>query len=78
MTKCFFEEEVPRRVSSPQAALLFRCSGRTWVAEETGTREALAQTFKAAPTCVGFNVFFEVYCGFSINNTLTSVVFGAS
>lgn len=78
MTKRFFEEEIPRRVASPQAALLFHCSGRTWIAEETGTRPALSETFKHAPTCVGFNVYFEVYCGFSINNTLTSVVFGAS
>ena len=78
MTKRFFEEDVPRRVQSPQAALLFHCSGRTWLADAAGEREKLAETFKLAPPCVGLNVYFEIYCGFSINNTLTSVVFGAS
>jgi hypothetical protein len=78
MTRRFFEEDIPRRVQSPQAALLFHCSGRTWLAEADGSRDKVAETFKLAPTCVGMNVFFEIYCGFSINNTLTSVVFGAS
>ena len=39
--------------------------------------EALAEAMKKGPPSVGFNVFFEVYCGFHINTTLTSLVFGS-
>lgn len=77
-TRKFFESEIPARIQSPRAALLFHCSGRKVFAAMAGKGEALAQTFRAAPPCVGFNVQFEIYCGFSINSTLTSLVFGAS
>jgi hypothetical protein len=39
---------------------------------------ALSRTFASAPPCVGLNVHFEIYCGFHINTTLTSLVFGRS
>jgi hypothetical protein len=77
-TKRFFEEDIPRRVSSPQAALFFHCSGRKWFAESTGTTEALSSTFRSAPPCAGMNVHFEIYCGFHINTTLTALVFGGT
>ncbi len=77
-TKRFFEEEIPRRVKSPEAALFFHCSGRKWFAQSTGTYEALGETFRRAPPCAGMNVHFEIYCGFHINTTLTALVFGAS
>jgi len=77
-TKRFFEQELPSRVASPRAALLFHCSGRKWFAQSTGKYPALGDTFKAAPPCIGMNVHFEIYCGFHINTTLTSLVFGAS
>jgi hypothetical protein len=77
-TRRFFEQEVPMRVQSPRAALLFHCSGRKWYAESTGKLTALSEAFRSAPPCAGMNVHFEIYCGFHINTTLTSLVFGAS
>jgi hypothetical protein len=78
-TRRFFEQELPARVSSPRAALLFHCSGRKWYAQSTtGKIPALSEVFRAAPTCVGMNVHFEIYCGFHINTTLTALAFGAS
>jgi hypothetical protein len=77
-TKKFFEVEVPARVHNPRAALLFHCSGRKWFAQSTGKIPGLSDAFKSAPPCVGMNVHFEIYCGFHINTTLTSLVFGAS
>ncbi len=76
MTRKFFEEELPRSVPNPTAALLFHCSGRAWVAHALGKSEALSQTFRAAPPCAGFNVHFEIYSGFHINTTLTVLAFG--
>jgi hypothetical protein len=76
-TKRFFEEDIRRRVASPQAALFFHCSGRKWFAESTKTTGALSETFRHAPPCGGMNVHFEIYCGFHINTTLTALVFGA-
>ena len=46
------------------------------VAMMMGKIGELAQTFTAAPPCVGFNCYFEIYCGFAINATLTALVFG--
>lgn len=75
-TKKFFEDELPKRVPNPTAALLFHCGGRAWVANALGKSEALAKSFKAAPPCAGFNVHFEIYSGFQINTTLTVLAFG--
>jgi hypothetical protein len=79
-TTRFFQDEVPRRVKSPQGALLFHCSGRHWIAMGMGLEEQLSNTFRDAPKfpVAGMNVYFETFCGFSINNTLTSLVFGSS
>lgn len=74
----FLEVEVPARVQSPRAMLLFHCSGRAYYAATTGQLPALSETFKAAPPCAGMNVQFEIYCGFHINTTLTSLVFGGA
>jgi hypothetical protein len=76
-TRNFFEHEVPRRVQSAQAAILFSCSGRAFSAHTAGASQAVSETFRAAPPCVGLNVNFEIYCGFNINTTLTALVFGA-
>ena len=66
-----------RRVTNPKAALVFHCSGRSWFEDSTGNREALGATFGASPAnVVGLNVYFETYCGFHINTTLTTLVFG--
>ena len=73
-TRRFFETELPARVPSPRAALLFHCSGRKWYAEShRQARGARRRTFRAAPPCVGLNVHFEIYCGFHINTTLTAL-----
>jgi hypothetical protein len=77
-TRRFFETELPARVHSPRAVLLFHCSGRKWFAESTGKTPELSNAFHAAPPCVGMNVHFEIYCGFHINTTLTALAFGAS
>jgi hypothetical protein len=76
-TRQFFEEEVPRRVHSPKAALFFNCGARVWIAHGTGIFPQLSETFRSAPPCAGLTVQFEIYCGFNINSTLTSLVFGS-
>jgi hypothetical protein len=75
-TRRFFTEEIPARIARPTASMLFHCGARTAFARATGQLEALAATFKQAPTPVGFSVYFEIYCGFHINTTLTTLVFG--
>ncbi len=77
-TRRFFESELPARVPSPRAALLFHCSGRKWFAEGSGKTQELSDAFHAAPPCAGMNVHFEIYCGFHINTTLTALAFGAT
>ena len=77
-TRRFFESELPARVASPRAALLFHCGGRKIYAESTGKLPELARAFSSAPPCAGMNVLFEIYCGFHINTTLTTLAFGAS
>jgi hypothetical protein len=77
-TRRFFESELPARVTSPRAVLLFHCSGRKWFAEGSGRTKELSEAFHAAPPCAGMNVHFEIYCGFHINTTLTALAFGAS
>jgi hypothetical protein len=78
LTRRFFEQEVPRRVQSPKAALFFNCSGRMWTAHGGGFAGGLSETFRAAPPCAGFNAYFEIYCGLHINTTLTSLIFGSN
>ena len=77
-TRTFFEDELPQRVPSPQGALLFHCGGRKWFATSSGKLADLSATFQAAPPCVGLNVNFEIYCGFHINTTLTTLILGAN
>jgi hypothetical protein len=77
-TRTFFAETMRQRVPNPTAALLFHCGARSWFAQQIGAQAALGETFSAAPPCVGFDVHFEIYCGFHINTTLTSLVFGSS
>jgi hypothetical protein len=77
-TRRFFESELPARVPSPSAALLFHCGGRKVYAESIGRLPELASVFSAAPPCIGMHVLFEIYCGFTINTTLTTLAFGAS
>jgi hypothetical protein len=75
-TRRFFEEELPRRVQNPSAALLFHCTARDWYARTMGAIDDLEATFQSAPPAAGFNVFFEIYSGFQINTTLTVLAFG--
>lgn len=77
-TRKFFQTELPARVPSPRASLLFHCSGRKLLAAVNGQIPQLSAAFTLAPPCIGFNVQFEIYCGFHINSTLTSLTFGAS
>jgi hypothetical protein len=75
-TEHFFKEEVPKRVHGASAALFFNCGARVWIAQGRDQLSALSDTFKLAPPCAGLTVNFEIYCGFNINSTLTSLVFG--
>ncbi len=77
-TKRFFSEELPRRIERPTAALLFDCGARKLYAQMTGKLDEVGATLASAPPCAGFTVQFETYCGFMINSTLTSLVFGES
>lgn len=76
-TRRFFAEEVPRRVPNPTAALIFDCGARKLFATMTGKLGDLSGAFRHAPPCGGFTVDFETYCGFMVNSTLTTLVFGA-
>ena len=75
-TRRFFAEEMPARVPSPRAALLFHCSARTEFAGAVGRLDGLGATLAAAPPCAGFNVAFEIFNGLAVNTTLTALVFG--
>lgn len=77
ITRNFFEEVIPKRVMNPQAVLSFQCSGRMWLARSNGTLPELSRAFQASPPSVGLNCFFEIYSGFHINTTLTTLVFGS-
>ncbi len=77
-TRSFFQEELPRRVQNPQAALLFHCGGRMYYSHVTGTAAQLADTLRHAPSAAGMNVHFEIYSGFHINTTLTVLAFGGN
>jgi hypothetical protein len=78
MTRAFFQEELPRRVQNPQAALLFHCGGRAYFSHMVGTASQLAETLRHAPSAAGMNVHFEIYSGFHINTTLTVLAFGGT
>jgi hypothetical protein len=78
LTRRFWKEEVPARVKNPRAALVFHCGARYVFSAVCGKQEELGATFADAPTCAGYNVFFETFRGFHINTTLTTLVFGAS
>ncbi|MCA9632893.1 MAG: FIST C-terminal domain-containing protein [Myxococcales bacterium] len=76
-TSRFFQEELPARVKNPRAALLFHCSGRYLIAQARDEVDALSKSFAAAPPSAGMNCHFELYCGFHINTTLTTLAFGS-
>lgn len=77
-TRRFFQEELPRRVANPTAALLFDCGARKFYAHLIGKVPDVSATFALAPPASGFTVQFETYCGFMVNSTLTSLVFGSA
>jgi hypothetical protein len=77
-TRRFLATELPARVPSPTAALHFHCTGRALYAAAIGKLPELAGAFRAGPPCAGMNAAFEIYCGFHINTTLTTLAFGAS
>jgi hypothetical protein len=77
MTRKFFAEDLPRRVNSPSAAILFNCGGRSWAAHSLGIHAELGAVMKAAPPALGLDVAGEVYNGFAIDTTLTVLAFGS-
>jgi hypothetical protein len=78
MTRKFFTDDLPRRVVSPRAAILFNCGGRSWAAHSLGIQAALGDVMKDAPPSLGLDVAGEVYNGFAIDTTLTVLAFGSS
>lgn len=77
LTRKFFTEELPRRVTSPRAAILFNCAGRSWAAHSLGVHDALGGALKDAPPLLGLDVAGEIYNAFAIDTTLTVLAFGA-
>jgi hypothetical protein len=77
MTRKFFTEELPRRMASPQAVILFNCCGRSWTAHSLGVHDKLGAVMKDAPPAVGLDVWGEIYNAFAIDTTLNVLVFGA-
>jgi len=77
-TRRFFTDELPRRVQNPTAALLFDCGARKFYAHLTGKVGEVGATLASAPPAAGSTVQFETYCGFMVNSTLTSLVFGSA
>jgi hypothetical protein len=64
-------------VFSPTGVLFFDCGARRFLAQLSDTEKALSASFRQAPPCVGGVVWFETYCGFMVNGTLTSLAFGS-
>ena len=77
ITRRFLDEQVPRRVPSPRGMLVFHSSERYASAEASGHLGALSGMFRSKMPIAGFNVEAEIYCGFSVNNTLATLVFGS-
>lgn len=75
-TRRFLSEEIPARVGNPAATFLFHCGARDWFAHCTSKDKGLSDAFHVKHPIVGMNVYFELYCGFQINTTLTALAFG--
>jgi len=67
---------VARAESTVAGSRFFDCAARKLNAETDGKIDQLGSTFDLAPPCAGCVVFYEMYCGFAIAGTLTSLVFG--
>jgi hypothetical protein len=78
LTRKFFVDDIPRRVSNPTAALLFDCGARKFYSHLLGKSPALSDTLASAPPAAGLTVQYETYCGFMVNSTLTALVFGSA
>ena len=78
MTRRFLSEEMPARVGPPTAALFFTCAGRRWYSDSCGRTDEVSQSFAAAKWAVGMESFFEIFCSFNLNTTLSALVFGKS
>lgn len=76
-TRRFLAEEVPARVGEPTAGLFFSCAGRRWFTDAVGQTGAVSRTFGSAPWAIGMESWYEIYCGFTLNATLSALVFGA-
>jgi hypothetical protein len=73
----FLTHDLPGRVFSPTGVLFFDCGARRFLAQLSDTEKALGASFQKAPPCAGGVVWFETYCGFMVNGTLTSLAFGS-
>lgn len=73
----FLTSEVKNRLHNPTAAIFFDCGARRFLAQLGGIEQAIGSEFAAAPPCVGGVVWYETYCGFMVNGTLTALVFGS-
>ena len=77
-TRKFLAEEMAAKVGPPTAALVFTGAGRRWFSDVCGRTAEVSQAFAAAPRAVGMESYFELYRGFSLNTTLSALVFGRS
>lgn len=73
----FLATDLQERVFSPRGVLFFDCGARRFLAQLSGQEQEMNEAFGKAPPCAGAVVWFETYCGFMVNGTLTSLAFGA-
>lgn len=74
----FLGEELPARVGGrATGALYFNCLGRFFMAQGIGAADAVDAAIAGGPPGCGANVVFELFNGFQINSTLTTLAFGA-
>lgn len=73
----FLATDLQERVFSPRGVLFFDCGARRFLAQLSHQEQQMNEAFGKAPPCAGAVVWFETYCGFMVNGTLTSLAFGA-
>jgi hypothetical protein len=74
----FLKDELPSRVANPKGMLFFNCANRVLLAAQQGIDARLSESYALGPPKVGFAACFELYNGFQINSTMTTLAFGAS
>lgn len=72
----FLNDEVPARVGEPTGALYFNCYGRFLLEQGMDINGEVNATYAEGPPAAGMNAAFEIFNGFQVNSTLTTLAFG--